>query len=382
MAPSKDKAAIPCVPATAAAPPNPVDGARLLDDLTAVFKRFLVLPDGAADMMALWAVHTHAFDACTHSPRLLLTSPEPGCGKTVAVTLLKHLSARAEYFSSAREAAVLRYMDKHKAQPRTLLFDEADTFFADKPTLKSTLNASYERGRALINVPTDAGGWDPSVFSLRAPVAIAGIGGGWLWPALSDRSVEVKMRKRRRDEQIEAFGPEHERKLKALAKRAAQWASANITALRTAKPEMPNGVINRDADKWRPLVAVADRAGGRWPKLARQLCQRFVGQRPDVSNGVALIAACAAIFRERGSEELFTDDLLKALNDLPDQPWADDDGEFALDDIALPRLLRPYGIKPTRLSINGVQRRGYRRVQFKEACEVWAPVQAAVDEAA
>ena len=126
--------------------------------------------------MALWAVHTHAFDASVHSPRLLFTSPEPGCGKTVAMTLLRSLCARADYFTIATEAAVLRYMDEHKKQPSTLLFDEADTFFADKPKLKSALNASYEGGRALISLPTDSGGWEAKVFLLRAPVAIAGIG--------------------------------------------------------------------------------------------------------------------------------------------------------------------------------------------------------------
>ena len=42
--------------------PEPVEGADLLDSLSRSFTRYLVLPEGAADAMALWTVH--CFVAC------------------------------------------------------------------------------------------------------------------------------------------------------------------------------------------------------------------------------------------------------------------------------------------------------------------------------
>ena len=41
--------------------PELVDGAVLLDDIVIEFRRYLVLPDYAAEVLALWAVHAHAF---------------------------------------------------------------------------------------------------------------------------------------------------------------------------------------------------------------------------------------------------------------------------------------------------------------------------------
>src|SRR5207247_4814056 len=37
--------------------PDPVDGAELLDEIAATFARFVVLPEGAADALALWTLH-------------------------------------------------------------------------------------------------------------------------------------------------------------------------------------------------------------------------------------------------------------------------------------------------------------------------------------
>src|SRR5580704_15316273 len=63
----------------------PVNGAELLDEICSKIRRHVVLPEGSADAMALWALHTHVFDCFNHSPRLAITSPEKGCGKTTAL---------------------------------------------------------------------------------------------------------------------------------------------------------------------------------------------------------------------------------------------------------------------------------------------------------
>jgi hypothetical protein len=334
----------------------------VLDALVEVIRRYLALPDGAAEALALWIVHTYMFEHWAHTPRLLITSPGPGMGKTVLMTLLRHLCTRGDYFSSATEAAILRYMDEHDAEPHTLLFDEADTFFLGKSQLKNVINASFERGRALLSVPTANGGWKTEVLSARAPIGIAGIGSNWIWPALRDRSVEIKMRKKLPTEHVEKFGVENEQALKAMGQLIANWVKQNADALRTAQVEMPPGVGNRDADKWRPLITIGTIAGGRWLKLAKETCQKFVGSQPAKSSGGALVSACASVFSTGPHDQMFTDDLIKGLNAMPDQPWTKGS---PLDVISLARLLRPYDITPSRLSIDGVQRRGYRRTQFE-----------------
>jgi putative DNA primase/helicase len=65
--------------------PGAVDGAELLNNIVKAIACHLIAPEGSTEAMALWAVHTHAFDRFTHSPRLAITSPERGCGKTTAL---------------------------------------------------------------------------------------------------------------------------------------------------------------------------------------------------------------------------------------------------------------------------------------------------------
>src|SRR5207248_82868 len=43
--------------------PDPVDGAEVLNQVAERFALYLVLPPGAADALALWTPHTHAFAA-------------------------------------------------------------------------------------------------------------------------------------------------------------------------------------------------------------------------------------------------------------------------------------------------------------------------------
>ncbi len=42
--------------------PEPVDGQALLNELAGIFKRFVVLPTFAEEALALWTLHTYAFE--------------------------------------------------------------------------------------------------------------------------------------------------------------------------------------------------------------------------------------------------------------------------------------------------------------------------------
>src|SRR5688500_16055275 len=50
--------------------PDPVNGAEVLVDVANAFSRYMSLPTGAADVLALWCAHAHAFEAFQCSPRL------------------------------------------------------------------------------------------------------------------------------------------------------------------------------------------------------------------------------------------------------------------------------------------------------------------------
>jgi hypothetical protein len=122
----------------------PVNGAELLDDLCKAIGQHVVLPEGGAEAMALWALHTHVFDCFNHSPRLAITSPEKGCGKTTALDVLRELVARPLSTSNVTSSAVFRTVEI--ARP-TLLIDEADTFLTENEALRGILNSGSLQGR-------------------------------------------------------------------------------------------------------------------------------------------------------------------------------------------------------------------------------------------
>jgi hypothetical protein len=129
--------------------------------------------------------------------------------------------------------------------------------------------------------------------------------------------------------------------------------------LRAAYPTMPENVTDRDADVWEPLLAIADAAGGPWPKRARDAAVTLVtlSRESAASLGVQLLADMKEVF---GAEPgMFTKTLLTALHEKAEAPWSDLRGK-PLNQRKLATLLKKYGVKPKSVRIGDVTAKGYR----------------------
>src|SRR6266404_117649 len=84
-----------------------LDGKGLLDELEGVMRRFVVLPKWGAGALALWVVHTYAFEL--------------------------------------REGST--YVEEERP---TLLIDEADTWLQGNDQLRGILNSGYSRKTAYV----------------------------------------------------------------------------------------------------------------------------------------------------------------------------------------------------------------------------------------
>ncbi len=142
--------------------PEPVDGAALLDGLTAVISKYVALPSGCAEAMGLWIVHAHAFDCFQISPRLALTSPQKRCGKTTGLGTLYHLVNKPLMAASITPSAVFRTIEA--ARP-CLIIDEADTFLKDNDELRGVLNSGHGRISASV-IRTVGDDHEPRQFSV------------------------------------------------------------------------------------------------------------------------------------------------------------------------------------------------------------------------
>jgi hypothetical protein len=234
---------------------EPVDGAELLNEVAAAIRRYVVLASVEADTVALWVLGVHAFDAWIIFPRLFVTAPEKRCGKTTLLDVLSRLVPRPLTVSSITPAALFRTIEA--ARP-TLLLDEADTYVRDNKDLRSMINDGHRRDGTVVRTVGD--NHDPRRFSVWAPIALAAI--GRLHGTNEDRAIAIRLHRRRSDEPVQPLRLDRTSELDAMARKMARWARDHMPALAMADPLMPDGIYNRAADNWRPLLTIADAAGG------------------------------------------------------------------------------------------------------------------------
>jgi putative DNA primase/helicase len=233
-----------------------VDGAELLDGIATAVRAHVVMSNHCRDACALWLLHTYLVDRFLISPRLGIRSPTKGCGKTLLLDVLGRLVARPLPTASVTPAAIFRVVEAHRP---TLLIDEADTFLYDNDELRGVLNGNRKGSTVLRTVGDDH---EPRAFSVYSACAIALIGA--LPDTLHDRAVTIDLQRRRPNETITPYRPDRADHLDVLARKAARWAQDHAERIGETDPAMPDGIINRAADNWRPLLAIADQAGGEW----------------------------------------------------------------------------------------------------------------------
>jgi hypothetical protein len=120
QAAADDAAAQPPLPPSDPRDTAPADplGAEItpLDLIHALAQDYLALDSHEYVALALWAVHAHVYDRFEHTPRLMLTSPVRGCGKTTAVKVLGRVVGRPEPVISITQGAL--YDTIHRLRPR------------------------------------------------------------------------------------------------------------------------------------------------------------------------------------------------------------------------------------------------------------------------
>jgi hypothetical protein len=180
------------------------------------------------------------------------------------------------------------------------------------------------------------------------------------------------MRRRASDEKVEQF---RQRKVgpaaAVLYHRLSAWCKS--LDLTNVEPDMPATVMDRAAECWEPLLAVADAAGGNWPDLARQAAVHFVqgGRDETTSPGIELLSHIQEAFGD--ADALWTETLLERLHQRSESPWKEIHGK-PLNDRGLAQRLKNYRdadgrpIKSRDVKLDGANRKGYRAEQFQD---VW-----------
>jgi len=348
---------------------------RPLDLVYAFLARFVAYPDDHTRVAhTLWIAHAHLMEVWDSTPRLAFLSPEPGSGKTRALEVTELLVPRPVQAVNVTPAYLFRKVADEEGRP-TILFDEIDTVFGpkakDNEEIRGLLNAGHRRdavagrcvprGRVIVTEEIPA----------YCAVALAGLGG--LPDTILSRSIVVRMRRRAPGEIVEPFrhrvhGPEGN----TLRDDLAAWCASVAGELQDAWPDLPDGIKDRDADVWEPLLAIADAAGGDWPVRARVSAVSLVSHSKEdtPSLGIRLLADAKTVFGER--EVMPTEALLAGLNNFEESPWGDTCGK-PLEARGLARRLATYSIKPVQVRIGERTCKGYRKADFYDAWQRYLP---------
>ncbi|WP_411121271.1 DUF3631 domain-containing protein [Streptomyces sp. x-19] len=367
---------------------DPIDGAALLDEVEQFHRRFNVFPtEHAYVAVALWDAHAHLMDALDGTARLAFLSPEPGSGKSRALEIVETLTPRAATTVNASANALFRLVSAEEGTP-TLLFDEIDTVFGPKAggneEVRGFLNSGYRRGAKSLRCIGD--GTDQKAAFLPSFCAVAMAGLGSLPDTILTRSIIIRMRKKAPNETCEPYRRRiHEKQGHALRDRLAEWCAPLHDQIAEAWPEMPEGVVDRPADVWEPLLAVADAAGGHWPERGRAACLALI-KASSVGDEASLGVRLLTDLRDRvfcGVDRMPTAAILEVLLQLDDSPWDDmsEDGQSVkpLTARRLSKLLSQYTkpddtpIKPKGIRVGSTTPKGYYADDLRDAWNRYCP---------
>jgi len=143
---------------------------------------------------------------------------------------------------------------------------------------------------------------------------------------------------------------------------------------------MPNGLHDRAADNWRPLVAIADIVGTHWPDTARRTANKLSGGQREFSVNVELVGDIRTIFEKTESDRISSEQLCAELNDMDDRRWADWFEGRPLSKSQLARLLEPFDVRPRGIRVGEKTPRGYMRSDFEDAFARYLPCESATPQ--
>jgi Protein of unknown function (DUF3631)/RepB DNA-primase from phage plasmid len=361
---------------------EPIALATVLDLVAKAIANYIVLVPAQADAIALWTAGSYVIDVFDTAAYLHITAGAKRCGKSRLLELLRHLVRRPWLTQAATRAALVRKLHEDKS---TLLHDEIDVAIGDGKSENATaligiLNAGFSRFLSATicvgegqNIQTK----DFTVFGLKA---LAGIGA--LPSTVADRSIEIRLRaKRRADKVARARDRDVRAALTPLRQQLESWGPSALKALDGARPALPDELDDRAQDIWEMLLAVADLAGGDWPARARQAAVTLSGARvAELDIAAQLLSDIRDVLPDIEVDDglVQTILLLGALEKLEDRPWATWSRGETMSPHALATKLRAFDVRPVQVDRRNAQRegrqpRGYLKADLEGACDRYLP---------
>jgi hypothetical protein len=324
--------------------------AKILDLISAKFKEHVKFQDESdADALALWVAMTYVMEHLEIAPMVYVTSPEPMCGKSTVMKLLKVFCHRAEMVSKITPAAIYRLIERD--QP-TLVFDEADRFLRGNNELNGIINAGHARFEAtvIINDKLPNGNYEPVEFPVWCAKAIAGI--GKQDDTLTSRSIVISLRRKLVSETVKPIRFNMFQEYEFVREGLAAWA-ANFAPINEQEMEpFLKATTDRGTDNWLALGIIAKRINPEWVERVQAALNTIEERQSDglQSAGVQLLGDVRDIVSECGRPEWSSTDLYNAVVYNEETDWSVFNHGRPITKKKFTQMLGAFGIKPTKRS--------------------------------
>jgi putative DNA primase/helicase len=357
--------------------PEPVDVATVLEECITKVSRYVAMQPHQLTTVPLWVMHAWCYDhnVPVHSPMLAFTSAEPDSGKSYGAVAVGRMCPRMSLNIEITGPTLFRLVDAFKP---TLVLDEADDLFVRKSDLKHIVNQSWTRGSKIPRQAKVNGIWQTVFYDPFGAKVLSLLGANLPRPTRT-RCIELRMLPKRRDEKLEPFHQLDDAEFAILRQKFARLAADHAKALKTADPVIPPDLNNRAAANWKLLLAIAEVAGGAWPKRAREAAERLSRSGHQPSDGVKLLAATRVIIvalAKTGVKLITSEALTAELNKDPTGIWCEYNHGGPITQRQVAYLLAPYGIEPG--TVHPTQRswdsqKGYKFAQFEDPFARYLP---------
>jgi Protein of unknown function (DUF3631)/Bifunctional DNA primase/polymerase, N-terminal len=348
--------------------PEQVNSVELLAEIEETFARFIVCDPAASVALALWTCATWFEPVAQVAPILNVTSPEPRCGKTVALSIAGRLVKKPLPASNISPAAVFRTIEKYAP---TLIIDEADAFLGENEELRGLINSGHTRDTAFV-VRTVGNDHEPRTFSTWGFKALAGI--GRRAATIEDRAITISLKRKLVSEKVDRLRYAPHGLFEALARKLARFAADNMERAATARPELPEALNDRAADNWELSLAIAEISGGEWPERARQAAIALSGGASrHASKGEELLRDVKDVIANKVGDHISGAELVERLLEMPDRPWGDENRGRPISPAWLARRLGRFEIEPKKFRDGTITKRGYEVKILEEAFDRYIP---------
>jgi putative DNA primase/helicase len=250
----------------------------------------------------------------------------------------------------------------------------------DNEELRGVINSGHTRDLAY-TLRCVGDNHEPTRFSTWCAKVIAGI--GHLADTILDRSIVIQLRRKLENEICKNIRDIQPNIFNELKQKCLRFSLDNIDKLVDSNANIPKSLNDRAADNWQPLLTIAALAGIDWLTKAKQAALHYSADKQEsLSAGAELLQDIKNIFNEKCLIKISTSDLLEALCEDTELPWATYNRGKALSPRQLAKKLREFGISSGTIRFSDITKKGYTLGNFEDAFKRYIPERPKTDSSA